>query len=258
MFLSLAGGRIADMIDTPQDVYTLPPQEKIQEVHDALAFYYGEREWQPNMDPLSDLVQTILSQHTSDTNRDRAFAEMRRRFSTWEQVRDAPTQEVAEAIRVGGLANIKAPRIQEVLRFIGDETGSLDLDFLHNMPIEEAKAWLGRLRGVGPKTAACVLMFSCGMPVLPVDTHVYRVSRRIGLIDQRTNADKAHTVLEEMLEPEQRYAFHVNMITHGRKVCKAQRPLCEVCVVKDWCDYYNQVLTVGASARKAPYPSSPL
>jgi endonuclease-3 len=112
------------------------------------------------------------------------------------------------------------------------------------MPLEEAKAWLGKFRGVGPKTAACVLMFACGRPVLPVDTHVYRVSRRIGLIDERTNAEKAHVVLEEMLEPEQRYTFHINMITHGRKVCKAQRPLCEVCVVRDWCDYYRNTRTL--------------
>jgi endonuclease-3 len=183
-------------------------------------------------------VLTILSQHTSDINRDRAFDEMRRRFPSWETVRDAPTEELADAIRAGGLANIKAPRIQDVLRLISEERGELDLDFLMEMSPEDAKAWLARFKGVGPKTAACVLMFACGMPVLPVDTHVYRVSQRLGLIDERTNAEKAHSVLEAMLAPEQRYPFHIHMITHGRRVCKAPRPLCEVCVVKEWCSHY--------------------
>jgi endonuclease-3 len=218
----------------------LPAQEKIQEVYNALANYYGELEWRPRIDPLSELVLTILSQHTSDTNRDRAFDQMREHFPTWEEVRDAPTSELAEAIRPGGLANIKAPRIQSVLRLISEERGSLDLDFLATMPVEEAKAWLSGFKGVGPKTAACVLMFACGLPVLPVDTHVYRVSKRLGLIGERTNAEKAHAVLEEMLAPEQRYTFHVDMITHGRQVCKAQRPLCELCVLQDWCNYFHE------------------
>jgi endonuclease-3 len=220
--------------------YRLPPEEKIQQVYSVLARFYGDLEWRPRIDPLSELVLTILSQHTSDVNRDRAFEEMRRRFPTWEEVRDAPTEELAHSIRSGGLANIKAPRIQEVLRLIGEERGSLDLDFLYVMPPNEAKAWLSGFRGVGPKTAACVLMFACGMPVLPVDTHVYRVSRRIGLIDMRTNAEKAHDVLEKMLAPEQRYSFHIYLITHGRKVCKAPQPLCEQCVVRDWCSYFNE------------------
>jgi endonuclease III len=216
----------------------LPPEVKIQGVHAALAEEYGDLEWRPSIDPLSELVLTILSQHTSDVNRDRAFDAMKRRFPTWEEVLAAPTEELADAIRPGGLANIKAPRIQEVLRRIGDERGSLDLDFLVDMPVAEARTWLSGFNGVGPKTAACVLMFACGMPVLPVDTHVYRVSQRLGLIDARTNAEKAHDILEDMLEPEQRYPFHIHMITHGRRVCKAQRPLCEACVVRDYCSYY--------------------
>ena len=119
--------------------------------------------------------------------------------------------------------------------------GSFDLGFLLEMSVEEAKAWLSGFKGVGPKTAACVLMFACGMPVLPVDTHVYRVSARLGLIDERTNAERAHTALEAILPPEQRYPFHIYMITHGRQVCKAQRPLCELCVVREWCDYYRRI-----------------
>jgi len=221
--------------------HNLPPRDKIQHVAAALARTYGELEWRPRIDPLSELVLTILSQNTSDTNRDRAYDQMKARFSTWEAVLDAPTHELADAIRPGGLANIKAPRIQEVLRLILQERGALNLDFLYDMPVEEAKAWLSGFKGVGPKTAACVLMFACGMPVLPVDTHVYRVSQRLGLIDQRTNPEKAHTVLEDMLAPEQRYPFHIHMITHGRQVCKAQRPLCEICVLRELCVFRNQM-----------------
>ncbi len=227
------------MTNSSNEGYKLPPEEKIKQVQAALAQCYGELEWRPRIDPMSELVLTILSQHTSDANRDRAFGAMKVRFPTWEEVRDAPAWELAEAIKPGGLSNIKAPRIQAVLRQIWEERGSFDLGFLHDMPLDEAKAWLAGFKGVGPKTAACVLMFACGRPVLPVDTHVYRVSQRLGLIDKRTSPEQAHTALEEMLAPDQRYPFHVHMITHGRQVCKAQRPLCEICVVREWCNYAN-------------------
>ena len=222
--------------------HVLPPRAKIQKALEALGAFYGELEWRRRLDPLSELILTILSQHTSDANSFRAFDEMRRRFPIWEEVRDAPVDELADSIRSGGLANVKAPRIQEVLRQIGDERGELNLDFLHGMEPGEARAWLSGFKGVGPKTAACVLMFACGMPVLPVDTHVYRVSRRLGLIDERASAEKAHVLLEEMLSPDQRYPFHVYAITHGRQVCKAQRPLCEACVVREWCSYYARLV----------------
>src|SRR5438477_10633458 len=222
--------------------FNLPPHEKIQQVAAALAQTYGELEWRPRTDPLSELVLTMLSQNTSDTNSFRAFEQMKARFPTWEDVLNAPTDALSEAIRPGGLANIKAPRIQEVLRLIMQERGALNLDFLYDMPVEEAKAWLSGFKGVGPKTVACVLMFACGMPVLPVDTHVYRVSRRLGLINARTNPEKAHQALEAMLPPEQRYPFHIHLITYGRQACKAQRPLCEQCVVRQWCSYYAQVV----------------
>ncbi len=232
------------MTDTAMNTaegYRLSPQEKIEWVQPALAEYYGEHIWKPGMDPLSELVLTILSQHTNDSNRDRAFATMKARYPTWEEVVEAPPEELAEAIKAAGLGNIKDPRIQAVLRQIWQERGSWDLGFLNAMPVEEAKAWLARFNGVGPKTAACVLMFGCGQPVFPVDTHIYRVSQRIGLIDARTNAEQAHEVLEEMVPPEKRYTFHINLIQHGRKVCKAQRPLCELCVVREWCNYYHNL-----------------
>jgi endonuclease-3 len=236
-----------DATPTPEEErsneHNLPPGEKIERVYDALARYYGDLEWRPRIDPTSELVLTILSQHTSDLNRDRAFASMKHHFPTWEEVMEAPTEELADSIKSGGLGNIKAPRIQDVLRQIYQERGDFDLTFLFDAPIKEAKAWLAAFKGVGPKTAACVLMFACGRPVLPVDTHVYRVSQRLGLIDKRTSAEKAHTVLENMLEPEERYPFHIHMITHGRQVCKAQRPLCEACVVRDYCSYFHEVIS---------------
>ncbi|MEO8287922.1 MAG: endonuclease III [Chloroflexota bacterium] len=226
---------------TPQtDAHNLTPEDKVGPVYDNLAAYYGDLEWRPSTDPLSELILTILSQHTSDLNRDRAFKAMRARFPTWEEVRDAPTDELADSIRSGGLSNVKAPRIQQVLRDISDERTELNLDFLMETPVEDAKKWLARFKGVGPKTAACVLMFACGMPVLPVDTHVYRVSQRIGLIGPRTNADRAHTELEAIVEPDKRYSFHIYLITHGRQICKAPRPLCEKCVVSRWCNYYAE------------------
>lgn len=217
----------------------MTPAEKVERVYDALQHVYGPLEWHASTDPLSELILTILSQHTSDTNRDRAFNSMRERFPTWEETRDAPTHELAEAIKSGGLSNVKAPRIQEVLRQIGEERGGkLNLDFVSNMAVEEAKAYLARFRGVGPKTAACVLMFACGMPVMPVDTHVHRVSGRLGLIGLRTTAEQAHDELEAIVAPEKRYSFHIYLIWHGRQVCKAQRPLCEICPLTAWCDYY--------------------
>jgi endonuclease-3 len=222
-------------------LHLLPASQKTEAVRRALDEHYGNLEWRARNDPLSELVLTILSQHTSDLNSERAFAEMRCRYSTWEEVRDAPTEELADVIRSGGLADQKAPRIQEVLRLISEERGTLDLEFLREMPPDEAKKWLSGFRGVGPKTAACVLMFACGMPVMPVDTHIYRVSKRLGLIEERITEAKAHDVLESMVAPEHRYPFHIHMITHGRRVCKAQRPLCEACVVRDWCSYYARI-----------------
>lgn len=227
------------------DEHLLSPEEKVGKVYDALASYYGELEWRPANDPLSELVLTILSQHTSDLNSFRAFAAMRERFPNWEEARDAPVDELAEAIRTGGLANVKAPRIQEVLREISEQRPDLNLDFLYETPIEEARAWLMSFRGVGPKTAACVLMFACGMPVMPVDTHVHRVTVRIGLISPRTDAAKAHIELEALVEPDRRYNFHVYTITHGRQICHAQNPLCEKCVVARWCDYYAHTVAGG-------------
>jgi len=201
------------------------------------------QEWRPRFDPLSELISTILSQNTSDVNRDRAWERLKDRFPTWESVLAADPAELAEAIRPGGLADIKAPRIQEALRAIKRERGEFTLDFLADMDAHEAKRWLTSLNGVGPKTAAIVLLFSLGKPAFPVDTHVHRVSRRLGLIAPKTSREKAHDVLEELLPPEIYFTFHLNLIAHGREVCKSQQPRCTACVLREHCDYYRESQT---------------
>ena len=208
-------------------------------IHQLLIQEYGQREWHPRLDPLSELIFTILSQNTSDVNRDQAWRRLKERFPTWESVLAADAAEIAEAIRPGGLANVKAPRIQETLRVIQMERGGFALDFLAEMDIDEAKLWLTSLHGVGPKTAAIVLLFSLGKPAFPVDTHVHRVSRRLGLIGPKTSREQAHEVLEELLPPEIYYTFHLNLIAHGREVCKSRRPRCATCVLQEHCDYYR-------------------
>ena len=148
---------------------------------------------------------------------------------------EGDTEDIAQAIRIGGLSRIKAPRIKAVLQDIREKCGGLDLSFLREMPLEEAKLWLRQLPGVGPKTAAIVLCFALGMPAMPVDTHIYRVSKRLGLIGEKVTAEQAHDILEASVAPEQVFALHVYLITHGRQVCKARRPLCDRCVLSGGC-----------------------
>jgi endonuclease-3 len=217
-----------------------PRQIKTEEVHRRLLRAYGEPTWRPHMDPVSELVSTILSQNTNDVNRDVAYDRLRARLPTWEQVRDADEGVVIEAIRPAGLANQKGPRIQGALRFITQERGELSLDFLADWPVEEAKSWLSSIKGVGPKTAAIVLLFSLGRPAFPVDTHVHRVTKRLGLIGPRVSREKAHDELECLVVPEDYYAFHLNVIRHGRQVCSSRKPGCETCSLRDLCDYYQE------------------
>lgn len=214
--------------------------QKLLVIHELLLAEYGHREWLPRRDPLSELIFTILSQNTNDLNRDRAIRRLRERFPTWEDVRDASTAEIAQAIRVGGLANTKAARIKDILEQIGWERAELSLGFLRGMETEEALQWLQSLKGVGPKTAACVLLFSWNVPVFPVDTHIYRLSKRLGLIGERASREKAHRLLGRLVPPEATYDLHLNMIAHGRQVCQAREPRCEICVLKDHCDYYQE------------------
>jgi endonuclease-3 len=180
-------------------------KDRAQAVHEKLLAAYGHPEWRNPLPPLDELVSTILSQNTNDTNRDRAFQALRQRFPTWEAVRDADEQAVIDAIRPAGLGNQKGPRIQNVLREITRQRGELSLDFLSIMPDSEALEWLMSFKGVGPKTASIVLLFSLGKPAFPVDTHIYRVSGRLGLRPDHMNADQAHTYLGNLFLPESYY-----------------------------------------------------
>jgi endonuclease-3 len=213
-------------------------REQAMKVHRRLIDAYGEPDWRPHMDPISELVSTILSQNTNDTNRDRAFKRLCERVPDWEQVRDADLEEIKDAIRVSGLANTKGPTIQRALRRIMEERGELSLAFLRDMEVQDAKDWLTAIKGVGVKTASIVLLFSLGKPAFPVDTHVHRVTQRLGLIGPKDSREKAHRILEETLPEDTYYAFHLNVIRHGREICVAGTPRCEECVLNDICAYY--------------------
>jgi endonuclease-3 len=220
------------------------------QTHDVLLEHYEDRPWHPR-DPIATLVNTILSQNTNDVNRDTAYARLVDRFAeteecseatpNWEHVRDAPEEEVVEAIRPAGLGPTKGPRIQGALRTITEREGEVTLDFLHDMSTEEARRWLTDLPGVGPKTAAIVLCFALGKPAFPVDTHVHRVSLRLGLIPEGTSREKAHDVLEDIVPEEHYYTFHLNLIAHGRAICHARNPECERCPLLQNCDYGQEI-----------------
>jgi len=214
-----------------------PLAERALKIHERLLEFYGEPIWRNPLPAIDELVSTILSQNTNDNNRDRAFNSLRARFATWEEVRDADPVDVINAIRPAGLANQKGPRIQQVLRSITEERGSLDLSFLADLSVDEARSWLMRFNGVGPKTAAIVLCFSLGKNAFPVDTHIYRVTGRIGLRPERMTVEQAHPHLENLFPPETYYPAHLNIIRLGREICTARRPFCEKCPIVDLCDY---------------------
>ena len=216
---------------------------KVATVHQRLVETYGRLTLAPGGDPLDELIGTILSQNTSDVNSGRAYTQLRALYPHWEEVLDASDDELYEAIKPAGLGRIKAPRIKNTLREVLKRRGELNLDFLGQLPLEESKRWLISLDGIGPKTAACVLLFALGRPALPVDTHVYRVSRRLGLIDPKVSADAAHALLEAALPPEHVYEFHIDIIRHGRRICHAQRPDCGKCMLRDLCGYYAALHT---------------
>jgi endonuclease-3 len=206
-------------------------------VHERLLEFYGEPIWRNPLPAIDELVSTILSQNTNDVNRDRAFNALRAKFDTWEKVRDAKTGDVIDAIRPAGLANQKGPRIQQVLKAITEERGDLDLSFLGDLSVEEAKTWLTKFNGVGPKTAAIVLCFSLGKPAFPVDTHIYRLSGRIGLRPEKMTVEQAHPHLESLFPPETYYAAHLNIIRLGREICTARKAFCEKCPIVKLCDF---------------------
>lgn len=213
------------------------------EIHARLERTYGVPERPSDLDPIEVLVRTILSQNTNDILRDKAYDKLREVFSDWQSLRDADVDEIEGAIQVAGLGQQKARSIKQALQEITEQRGRLDLTFLRDMGLDDARNWLVSLHGVGPKTAAIVLLFALGMPAFPVDTHVFRVTKRLGLIPQRASREKAHTLLEMLMPPETYYSFHINLIRHGREICQARRPRCEVCPLQDVCDYYANVFT---------------
>ena len=228
----------------------MTPSIHLARVYELLIATYGEPKNEPDYDPLGGLIGTILSQHTSDINSDRAYQQLISTFHTWEEVRDAPTDEVAHAIKSGGLANIKAPRIQDALQILTEQQqlqgGSKSLsDFLYDQLIhrspEEAWHYLRSIPGVGPKTAACVLMFNLNQAVMPIDTHVYRTSRRLGLIGPKVSVDQAHTIFAKITPSDWVYPLHVNLIRHGRQICHAQRPKCAQCPLYSGCAFVGSV-----------------
>ncbi len=216
---------------------------KALEVTRRLTEYYGEVPFS-SKDPMSQLVDIILSHRTRDEQTAAAYDNLLKRFGSWEGVRDAPTEEVQDTIANVNWPEVKAPRLQVIMRQITEERGSLNLDFLCDLPVEESAAWLNRFEGVGPKTSACVLLFSCQQPLLPVDVHVHRVSGRLGLIGKKVSADAAHTLLQALLPQDARsiYNFHKGLLRHGQRVCVFERPRCGKCVLTDLCDYYNTVV----------------
>jgi endonuclease III len=211
------------------------------EVYRRLLAAYGEPAWRTHLLPVEELVLTFLSQNTSDINSGRAYEALRRRYPTWQAVLDAPTDELAETIRSGGLAQRKAPRIQKALRRILEERGEFNIDFLSDLPTDEAMRWLMSFDGVGHKTASIVLLFCFGKAVFPVDTHVGRVSRRLGLAGPKDSEEKIKATWESLAPSEWYYGLHLNLIRHGRQVCHARAPDCLACVLNDVCRYYGEL-----------------
>jgi endonuclease-3 len=216
--------------------------KKIKRLSDLLEKEYGKKVWKVDGDPLSVLIGTILSQNTSDNNSHKAFANLRSKFKSWDEVRKTKVKKIADTIRSGGLAEIKALRIKNILNQIYEENRNLNLSFLKKWRTDKIKSWLRRFKGVGDKTIACVLLFSLKRPVMPVDTHVLRVSKRLGLVPQNSNATKAEALLEKLIPKNLMYQFHLNLIVHGRMVCKAANPNCQDCVLFENCEFGKSYL----------------
>lgn len=217
---------------------SVPPKDQLARAVAVLDEFYGRPVLSPRYPPVDELVFTVLSQNTADVNTERSFAALKARFPDWVSARDAQVDEIEQAIALGGLAHTKAPRIKRILEALSVRTGEPDLGVLDGMSDADAGAYLTGLPGVGPKTAACVLLFSLERPVMPVDTHVHRVARRLGIIDARVTAEQAHPLLTELAGPEdaaQIYALHVDFVRHGRRICHARRPACGECPLAGMC-----------------------
>ena len=210
------------------------------QVQERLRHRFGTPTWHVKLPAVDELVCTILSQNTNDINRDKAFQALKERYPDWEAVRDADPAELQSVIRIAGLANQKGPNIQAALRDITEERGKIDLDWLREKDPEEARKWLVKLRGVGPKTAAIVMVFALGMPAFPVDTHIYRVTGRIGLRPRNLDISKTHAYMEQIADPDDFGSLHLNLINLGREICQARKPKCPICPINDLCQYEDK------------------
>lgn len=238
MFICLSRTLLAAMADRHLQAL----RRKAAKMRVILAKEYGRPTVELDQNPLDTLIETILSQNTTDKNSSRAFSSLKEHYPNWEALRGENPKKVAKIIRSGGLAAIKAERILSALDFIESERGNLDLGFLKAMRPSDAEQWLGRIKGVGPKTRSIVLLFSLGKPAFPVDTHIHRVTNRVGLIGERTSREGAQTELAKLVPVRDFYSFHINIIEHGRAVCQARRPKCEICKIKRLCNYYARVV----------------
>jgi len=224
------------MPETPSDF-----QKKIRKIRQRLIDVFGFPEWRPSLPPVDELVSTILSQNTNDSNRDAAFEQLKEKFSDWRSVMKADTEDLVEAIRTAGLANQKGPIIQQALRDIAETIGGkISLEFLKEIDRDEARDWLMEIKGVGPKTAAIVLLFSLGIPAFPVDTHIYRVTGRMGIRPKGLSVEKTHAYLEERIPEGYFYDLHLNLIKLGREVCGARKWHCYRCPAEDFCAFENK------------------
>ena len=213
---------------------------RLVQVQERLRHRFGTPTWHVKLPAVDELVCTILSQNTNDINRDKAFQALKERYPDWEAVRDADPAELQYVIRIAGLANQKGPNIQAALRNITEERGKIDLDWLREKDPEEARKWLVKLRGVGPKTAAIVMVFALGMPAFPVDTHIYRVTGRIGLRPRDLDISKTHAYMEQIADPADFGSLHLNLINLGREICQARKPKCPICPIIDLCQYEDK------------------
>jgi endonuclease-3 len=210
---------------------------QVKYINQNLEATYGVPRNTNSNDPLDELIGTILSQSTSDVNSHRTFENLKRRFPDWEAVRSARIANIVSAIKSGGLANTKSIVIKNVLNEIKVRSGKLDLSFLRSVPVDEARNFLTSLKGIGPKTAACVLLFSCHRPVFPMDTHIFRITRRLGLVPKKCSDLQAHKIMESLVPLRKHYSLHVNLIRHGRKICRPTDPKCHVCSLIEHCDF---------------------
>ncbi|MEP6925105.1 MAG: endonuclease III [Pyrinomonadaceae bacterium] len=216
--------------------------EKIEEkplryIIQNLESTFGTPTLQPKSDPLEMLIRVVLSQATTDVLSERTFNTLKENFATWEDVLRAETASIADSIKLGGLSNQKAKVIKELLTNVKAENGSFDLSFLRDLPVREGVAYLKKFRGVGPKTIACTLLFACHKNIFPLDTHIFRVLRRVGLIQTKCSDERAHEILDQIVPERKFYSFHVNLIRLGRKICRPQEPFCERCPIVEYCDF---------------------